>query len=371
MPGSREPHHVPDIEPAAPRNGQLVCKTLQLGVCGTDRDIISSGTPFLPPDENHLILGHECLAIVEQTTEAVVNLKKGDLVVPVVRRPLNNDSDSGNDSVGGSSIAKTASESRVDMMPFGTYTERGIVHEHGFSLNRWLDEEQFLIPVEESMRDIVVLAEPMAVAEKAVNEAIAVQCGRLGEAWGKQGPRVLVTGMGPIGFTALLASLARGWHTTMWGRDPKDSFRASLAQQFGAEYENSVADQIMPADVQQDGFDLILECTGNDDVTLQAARSLASCGVMVWLGADRRPMSKEHNVSQLMRDAIMRNHIHLGSVNAAMRDFRDAIAHLKYFQQTKPQELDSLITRRVTPQDAISEYRSRTAQSIKAVLMYD
>jgi hypothetical protein len=72
-----------------------------------------------------------------------------------------------------------------------------------------------------------------------------------------------------------------------------------------------------------------------------------------------------------MRDATMRNHIHLGSVNAAMRDFRDAIAHLKYFQQTKPQELDSLITRRVTPQDAISEYRSRTAQSIKAVLMYD
>jgi hypothetical protein len=91
----------------------------------------------------------------------------------------------------------------------------------------------------------------------------------------------------------------------------------------------------------------------------------------VWLGADRRPLSKEHNVSQLMRDAIMRNHIHLGTVNAAMRDFHDALAHLKYFQETNPTALNNLITRRIAPNEALDEYRTRTPQSIKTVLVYD
>ena len=44
-----------------------------------------------------------------------------------------------------------------------------------------------------------------------------------------------------------------------------------------------------PPDVEQDGFDLILECTGNDAVLVQTAQSLASCGVMVWLGSSRLP----------------------------------------------------------------------------------
>ncbi|MFT5528316.1 MAG: threonine dehydrogenase-like Zn-dependent dehydrogenase, partial [Pirellulaceae bacterium] len=69
--GSNQPHYVPDIEPPAPVDGQLVCRTLQLGVCGTDRDIISSASPLLPPGEDFLILGHECLAVVEQTTSGV------------------------------------------------------------------------------------------------------------------------------------------------------------------------------------------------------------------------------------------------------------------------------------------------------------
>ena len=70
--------------------------------------------------------------------------------------------------------------------------------------------------------DVAVLAEPLAVSEKGMNEAHLLTRSRLGEdAWSESAPpRVLVTGMGPIGFTAVLAAIARGWPATMIGRQP-------------------------------------------------------------------------------------------------------------------------------------------------------
>ena len=60
------------------------------------------------------------------------------------------------------------------------------------------------------IEDLAVFAEPLAVAEKGINEAHTLQRARLGETcWTGNGPRVLVTGMGPIGFAAVIACVAR------------------------------------------------------------------------------------------------------------------------------------------------------------------
>jgi threonine dehydrogenase-like Zn-dependent dehydrogenase len=260
---------------------------------------------------------------------------------------------------------------RVDLWPFGTYVERGIVREHGFSAPLWIDRPEYLFRVGDEIADVAVLAEPMAVSEKGVNEAVAIQRGRLGAAaWTDPPPRVLVTGMGPIGFTAVLAAIVRGWLVTLYGRDDRDSFRAQLARDFGARYLAAADRALEPADVEHDGYDLVLECTGSDEVTLAAARALASCGVMVWLGSSRVPKAQSLNVQLLMRDGILRNHVHVGTVNAAGRDFRDALAHLAQLRQSHPRELSSLITARVRPQDSLWHYEHRQPQGIKTVLVY-
>lgn len=341
-------------DPALPQESQVLGRTLQLGVCGTDRDILSSAEPFTPPGETHLVLGHECLARVEQVGHGVENLSAGDLVVPMVRR------------------ANRDTRHRVDMLAFGQYVERGIVHAHGFSSPRWLDEAEYLLPVPESMADVAVLAEPLSVAEKAVNEATGIQRARFpGAGWDVDPPRVLVTGMGPIGFAAVLAARSRQWSVTLYGRDPVDSFRARLAEQLGTRYVPASRFPSLPRDVERAGFDLILECTGSDELMLHTARFLASRGIMVWLGEARQATARSHNLERLVREAVLRNHVFVGSVNAAPRDFEAALSDLEQLSRSHPRVLPSLITDCVCPQDSLWHFQHRRPQGIKTVLVYD
>src|SRR4029453_17035223 len=112
--GSTSPTLVDVPEPSEPAAGEVLSKTLELGVCGTDREILHSARPWTPVGEDRLILGHECLARIEAVGTGVKDFQPGDLVVPLVRRAL------------------TGQARRVDLLPFGAFVERGIVREHGF-----------------------------------------------------------------------------------------------------------------------------------------------------------------------------------------------------------------------------------------------
>ncbi|MBW3596430.1 MAG: alcohol dehydrogenase catalytic domain-containing protein [Planctomycetes bacterium] len=351
--GSSQPVFVEAPEPRAPGPGEVLCRTFEVGVCGTDRDVLASGHPLLPPGEDHLILGHECLARVEEVGAGVDGPRPGDLVAPVVRR------------------AKQPGGVRVDLLPLGAFTERGIVHEHGFARQWFLDRPEFLFPVAAEIAGVAVLTEPLSVAEKAVNEAVTLQRARLGDdTWTVPPPRVLVTGLGPIAFAAVLACRCREWPVTVLGREEETTFRAELAQSFGAAYLPTSRCEFEPANVEVDGFDLILECTGADEVMVRCASLLASCGAMAWLGSERAPRPAQRNVALMMRRGVVRNHLHLGSVNAAPRDFADALRHLAQLQRTHPQELASLITARVPPEEALWHYCHRAPQGIKTAVNY-
>jgi threonine dehydrogenase-like Zn-dependent dehydrogenase len=353
--GSTQPSFVDAPEPRAPQNGEVLCRTLELGVCGTDREILKSSKPWVPAGEDRLILGHECLARIEAVGPGVVEYRVGDLVVPVVRRALPGHS------------------RRPDLLPFGAFVERGIVREHGFSLPLWIDRPQHLFRVPADIVDLAVFTEPLTCAEKGINEATVVQRARLsGDAtWTKTDPpRVLVTGMGPIGFAGVLAAAARGWPVTMVGRDQPDTFRTRLVERLGGHYLPMEASEVSPDRVENAGYDLLLECTGSDDVLLHATASLRSCGVIVWVGSDRVPQPEMRNVQKMVREGLLRNHIHIGCVNAAARDFRDALRDLSLLAKDSRAELTELITARVKPENALPHYEHRESQGIKTVVMY-
>ena len=357
IPGHSEPRLVKAPEPGRPQPGQVLCQTIELGVCGTDREILHSQDPQVPAGEQHLILGHECLARVIEvgsaSSDAPHATAVGDLVVPVVRR------------------SKPKQQRRVDMLAFGQFTERGIYHEHGFSTPYWLDEPRHLVPVPVDLGSVAILTEPIAVAEKGINEAVLLQQARLGAAeWQKWPPRVLVTGLGPIGMAALLACRVRGWPTAVYGRDAADSPRAELVRAFSGTYLHADHETFEPADVERDGYDLLLECTGSDDVLLLASRALASCGVAVWLGSTRTPRPAVHDVTRLMRESLIRNHLHIGCVNAAPRDFQRAIVDLAESQRRWPGLAARLITDRVEQRDSLSHYVDRVKHGIKTVVHY-
>ena len=351
--GSTQPQLIDVPLPAAPGAGEVLCRTLELGICGTDREILHSANPWTPSGGDFLILGHECLGRIEEVGKGVSEYKAGDLVVPAVRR------------------AKPGQMRRLDYLPLGAFTERGNWSEHGFSQPLWLDRPEQLYRVPAGIEDLAVVAEPLAVAEKGANEAHTLQRARLvDEVWTTQPPRVLVTGMGPIGFAAVIAAIARGWPVTMFGRDEAESFRAQLARSFGARYIPAEQMTWEPDDNEADGYDLVLECTGSDEIMLSAAQSLRSCGIMVWLGSTRLPGPRSHNVEKLMRDGLIRNQLHIGSVNAAPRDFRDAIAHLSQLKPSHGPALAALITARVKLEDSLWHYEHRQPQGIKTIIEY-
>jgi glucose 1-dehydrogenase len=348
--------------------GEVLCRTLELGVCGTDREILHSENPLAPAGDDYLILGHECLGRIEKVGQGVQGFAAGDLVVPVVRR------------------AMPGQARRSDLLPFGTFIERGIVREHGFSQPLWIDRPEYLFSVPMEIADLAVLAEPLSIAEKGINEATLLTHARLcqGPRMAREGhisrsemptvetwmPRVLVTGMGPIGFTAVLAAIARGWQVTMLGRDEPTTFRSRLVERLGGNYQQIDSAVFDPTDIEREGYDLLLECTGNEGIMVQAAGLVRSCGVVVWLGSSRRPQPTTINLQRLMREGLLRNHIHLGCVNAAPRDFADALEHLSALAASRRGELAALITARVRPEESLWHYEHRQPQGIKTVLMY-
>src|ERR1035438_6648146 len=87
FPGKHEVRVIDHPEPQLASPTQAKIKMLDVGVCGTDREIISFeyGTP--PDGFDYLILGHESLGEVVEAGSQVSKVKPGDLVVITVRRP--------------------------------------------------------------------------------------------------------------------------------------------------------------------------------------------------------------------------------------------------------------------------------------------
>src|SRR3954471_12198140 len=121
--GSLEVSEVP--EPTR-GEGELLVDGVALGVCGTDREIVSGDYGWAPPGEDRLIIGHESLGRVREAPEGSA-LRPGDLVVGIVRRP---------DPVPCGACAR----GEFDMCRNGRYTERGIKQLHGFGSEVWTIE---------------------------------------------------------------------------------------------------------------------------------------------------------------------------------------------------------------------------------------
>jgi hypothetical protein len=97
---------------------------------------------------------------------------------------------------------------------------------------------------------------------------------------------------------------------------------------------------------------------------------MRSRAVLCWLGSERVPQSRMHNVSRLMRDGLIRNQLIVGCVNSAPRDFQDALTHLGQLRESHGDALRQIITERVAPHESLWHYTNRRPQGIKVVLEY-
>ena len=117
-PGIANSARVEDV-PEPPRaDGAVLVRALALGVCGTDREIVSGSYGWAPPGEKRLVIGHESLGEVCEAP-ADSGFRPGDRVVGIVRRP---------DPV----PCPACAVGEWDMCRNGRYTERGIKERNGY-----------------------------------------------------------------------------------------------------------------------------------------------------------------------------------------------------------------------------------------------
>lgn len=204
FPETREVKLIDHEEPKITTPTQVKLRTLEVGVCGTDKKITSFqfGTP--PAGYDYFIIGHEMLGEVVEVGSAVHGFKPGDLAVAIVRHSCPHE------------YCRACRVGHQDFCFTGDFTECGIKEAHGFMAEFVVDEERHMHLIPHELRDVGVLTEPLTVAEKGLAQAWQIQQ-RL--PWvdpdapvhtrGK-GLRALVLGAGPVGLLVGQPAIKQG-----------------------------------------------------------------------------------------------------------------------------------------------------------------
>src|SRR5919198_3687549 len=293
-PGEAHSTRVEDIPAADPSDGELLLRTLEVGVCGTDREISEGLFGVAPEGEQSLVLGHEALAVVERDGHGFA---RGDLVTATVRRSC------------GHCVA--CADDSPDSCLTGDYSERGITRLHGYARELVSEDPAQLIPIPKSLGRLGVLAEPTSICERALRHARTIG-GR--QPWELQ--RALVIGAGAIGMLSTYLLRLAGVEVWTAALEPGDDPRARLAAASGAHYICTRDDPLRTLRQEVGGFDLVIEATGNAQVMADSIGLLRRSGIACLLGLDPRRQTVELDSRVIGVDTILENRVVFGSVNA-------------------------------------------------------
>ena len=321
--------------------GDVLVRTVAVGICGTDREIVDGSYGTAPAQRERLILGHEAIGRVVEARSGSA-FRAGDWVVGIVRRP---------DPV----PCTSCSVGEWDMCRNGRYTERGIKALDGFACDYYRSESEFLVRSDPDLGELGVLVEPASVVAKAW-EHVA----RIGMRATWRPRRLLITGAGPIGLLAALFGARRRLEVHVLDR-VTDGPKPELVRALGATYH---AEGLKRAG---DGWDIVFECTGAGQLLFQVMRSAAPDGIVCLTGVSSGGRSLTIDAADLNREIVLENHVVFGSVNANLRHYQQAIATLASSDRAW---LARLITRR-EPIENWKEALKLRAGDVKTVLAFD
>jgi threonine dehydrogenase-like Zn-dependent dehydrogenase len=340
LPGKREVRLVEHVAPQLSSDHQVKIRSLDVGICGTDKEICHFVYGSPPEGFDYLVIGHESLGEVTEVGSKVHGLKKGDLVVPSVRRPCTHPD------------CQPCRDERQDFCATGDFTERGIKMRHGYMTEFYVEDEQFLTPVPANLRDVGVLVEPLTVAQKALDQVWQIQK-RL--PWVKEnapadaqgtGLNAVVLGAGPIGILGAMTLVRHGFRTFVYSRSRKPNPKADLVESFGATYlscENVSVEQLAE---QVGNIDLVYEGVGLSKFSYDVMKVLGMNGIFVFTGIPAPRPAIQIEADNIMRNTVLKNQVAVGTVNADHKAFEDAISDLGVFSKRWPDSLKSVITGR-------------------------
>jgi len=327
-----EPEVLPD---------EILVELLAVGICGTDREIISGKYGWAPENEDFLVIGHESLGRVIRAPKGS-GFQPGDHVVSIVRWP---------DPV----PCPHCAVEEWDMCTNGQYTEHGIKSRHGFARERYSLHPTRAIKVDPSLGDCGVLLEPASVVAKAWDHIE-----RIGSRALFKPQKVLVTGAGPVGLLAALMAKEKGLEVYVLDRE-LTGLKPELVRKLGAHYLTDVKEvgERVPS------IDVIIECTGAANLILEVTRWIGPDGIVCLAGLSSGSRKLEFDVASWNQEIVLENVVVFGSVNANRRHYQMAAEALK----NAPRDwLNALITDR-TPLTQWQKAFEKKPGTIKSILI--
>ena len=331
-PGRPHSARIEDVPEPRREPGTVLLRPLEVGVCGTDREI-AEGLFGIPPEgSEQLVLGHEVLAAVEEDGEGFA---RGDLVAATVRRSCGR--------------CAACAQGSPDACETGLYVERGITRLDGFAAELVAEAADQLIPVPPSLGRLGVLAEPASICERALRHVSAIG-GR--QPWTPR--RALVLGAGAIGMLATTFLRLADLEVWTFSEEPDDSLKAELASATGARYVSTATTPVAALAEETGGFDVVVEAAGNAQLMADALGLLRRNGVACLLGIDGRPQQVTIDGTVIAQDFIVQNRVLFGSVNAHRVDWQAAVQGLDRARARWPETLEAFVGPRV-PLDRFEE----------------
>jgi threonine dehydrogenase-like Zn-dependent dehydrogenase len=341
VPGRPDTAVLVDLPEPPLSDGEVLVRARQVGICGTDAEIVFDGYGATPDGEASLVLGHESLGeVIEAPADS--GLVPGDLVVGIVRRP-------------DPEPCASCAQGQWDMCRNGGFVERGIGGAHGYGTQRWRVGPDFAIRVDPALGDLGVLLEPTSVVAKAWEH---VQ--RIGSRAHFDPEVVVVTGAGPVGLLAAMLARQRGLAT--WVLDiVSDGPKPQLVRDLGATYSNVKVSELPVRP------DVVIECTGLAPVLTEVVAAAAPNAVIALAGVSHDTHVVQADLNAVNRQMVLGNQVVFGTVNAARRHYDHAALALS---QADPDWLAAMITRRV-PMASWTDALTKQADDIKVVVTLD
>jgi glucose 1-dehydrogenase len=324
-PGVAHSTRVADLPAPAARPGEVLLRVLEVGVCGTDREIVHGLFGVPPGGTQTLVLGHEALAVVERDGHG---LSRGDLVTATVRRSC------------GHCLA--CAEDAPDSCLTGDYIERGITRLDGFARELVAEDPGQLVPIPRSLGRLGVLAEPTSICARALRHARTIGDR---QPWRLQ--RALVLGAGSGGTLSTLLLRLAAVEVWVASIEPADDRRAAVVESCGASYVSLATGELEALRAETGGFDLVVEAAGDAQLMADSVALVRRSGIVCILGIDGRDQRVGLDGRVLGVDLILENRVVFGSVNAHRSDWLDGVAALDRAQRRWPGALDALISLRV------------------------
>src|SRR5580658_4471994 len=268
FPAQRESRLIDHPEPQLSSPTEAKMRVLDVGVCGTDREIVTFQYGDPPPGFNYLVIGHESLSEVMEVGAQVSRVKPGDLVVITVRRPCPHPN------------CMACRAGRQDFCYTGDYQERGIKSLHGFLTERIVDDARYMNPVPRVIRDVAVLVEPLTIAEKGLIQTLEIQR-RL--PWGGVHQAVVLVA-GPVGLLGAMALRRAGFAVTVYSRSREPDASADIVKAIGGKYISSQDRSIEQMAAAAGNIDVVYEATGASHLAFDVLSVLGTNGLFILTG---------------------------------------------------------------------------------------